>query len=58
MTRKRISDEILGERAKMKWRDSWTERQVRDRIDRYKSGNNDSRVAELIERLKRRRQER
>lgn len=52
---KRISDEILGNRPPPKWRDADHERTVRDRIDRYKGGNNDSRVAEMIDRIQRRR---
>lgn len=53
--KRRISDDILGERAKMKWSSPELERTVRDRIDRYKSGNNDSRVTELVEKIKKRR---
>jgi hypothetical protein len=48
---KRISDEILGERAKMRWKDPYLERHVRDRIDRYKARNNDSKVAEYIHKI-------
>lgn len=51
---KRISDDILGSRAKMKWKDPYLERHVRTRIDRYKEQSRDSRVPELIDKIQRR----